>query len=183
MSSTVENENTLEKICLSVEEDIKKFRGNDIKEFPLTAMSRAVSEAIWRVDHAPVMPTDDAGRALDVGTGSGIHAFVMSKKGFPQVTAIDVNEKAIKLAYARAQRLHFSASLATSIRGGPEPQILFMSSDLEGIAKLRPDPYALIAFNPPAYYPIASVDFASPVTRGVYVDDCEKYADHKQSHL
>ena len=185
MPSAVENEKTLEKICQSVEEDIKneKSRGDDIKEFPLTAMSRGVSEAIWRVDYAPVMPIDDAGRALDVGTGSGIHAFVMSKKGFSHVTAIDVNEKAIKLAHARAERLGFSASLATPTHGGNEPQILFMSSDLERIATLSAESYALIAFNPPAYYPIASVDFTSPVTRGVYVDGCEKYDDHKQSHL
>ena len=104
-------ESPLDEIYRLVQQDMHNY-SHVVKEFPLTTMSRAVANAIWHLDLASGGPVEAAGKALDVGTGSGIHAFVAARKGFSQVTAIDVNEKAVELAYARAGRFGFSAHLA-----------------------------------------------------------------------
>ena len=130
-------------------------------EFPLTAMTRAVAEAIWRLPSQEGVP----GRALDVGTGTGVHALIMSARGY-EVDAIDVNADAIRHAEDRARGLKCAVRNA---RTTDAPAIRFL---VAGVDDWRPrQGYGLITFNPPAYYhPLGSVD-NSPVAQGVFVDD------------
>ena len=63
------------------------------------------------------------GRALDVGTGSGILAIAMRKLGIPDVTAIDVDPTALANAEENAElnglkgKIRFSVAPLSSIRG------------------------------------------------------------------
>lgn len=131
-------------------------------EFPLTAMTRAVAEAIWR------LPSSQEGaprRALDVGTGTGVHALIMSARGY-DVDAIDVNADAIRYAEDRAGRLKCAVR---GVRTTDTPAIRFHVAGLDDWKQRHG--YDLITFNPPAYYhPLGSVA-NTPVAQGVFVDD------------
>src|ERR1700674_4992841 len=72
------------------------------KEFIPTRTSRAIGNAIWTmVDQ----PESKVCTALDVGTGTGIHAILMAARGYRYVTAIDSSVRAIEYARERWNRL------------------------------------------------------------------------------
>ncbi len=79
-----------------------------------------------------------AGRALDLGTGTGYIGLYLAQRGW-QVDAVDVSPRAVELAQANAER--------NGLAGGGESGALrvFHSDLFEQVE----GPYDLIAFNPP----------------------------------
>ncbi len=156
----------------AIEDDVKR-RSSWAHEFPLTTMTGAVAEAIWRL---PSTHERAARRALDVGTGTGVHALIMSALGF-DVDAIDISAEAIRFANARARRLENDVREA---RGADVLQVRFY---VAGVDDWTADPrYDLITFNPPAYYHPLGPVVDTPAARGVFVDD-ENHLDPRGALL
>lgn len=62
-------------------------------------------EYVDLVARAP-LPTDTGlHTAIDIGTGTGVLAAVLARRGFPQVLATDINPRAVRCAAANARRL------------------------------------------------------------------------------
>lgn len=139
-------------------------------EFPLTAMTRSIAEAIW---HLPVADQTDSTtiQALDVGTGTGVHALFILASGH-DVDAIDVSADAIRYAQARAERLQYALRAGEQrhpSRERVQPSVRF---DVAGIDSFKASHnYGLITFNPPAYYNTRGFLEPTPVAQGVFVDD------------
>jgi hypothetical protein len=74
------------------------------------------------------------GRAVDVGTGCGVMAFMLCKVGFAPVLATDTNPNAIESVRRQLERM------------SPTPQLTPRCTDLLGGERAPAD---LIAFNPP----------------------------------
>lgn len=139
-------------------------------EFPITHMSRGVARQIAKAAHL-----GPQGIALDVGTGSGVHAIVMAASGYPEVWAVDCNKAAIVSAEARAHR--FIDVTRSSV-------IQFATLDIDDVSQHVDPGCKLISFNPPAFYAFHPLDFNSPLQRGVYVGGAASAeASPEESHL
>lgn len=109
--------------------------------------------------------TGDRSSAVDVGTGSGILALMMSKAGIPYITATDQNPNAI-----------YSVGLEIE-RHAPEAKIQLSCCDLMSGSTSSP----LIVFNPP-WIPgdsVSSVDEALFFNGGLF----ERFFDQAQQKL
>ena len=123
-------------------------------EFPITSMSMELANVIKLL--AP--PQDNHSIALDVGTGCGIHSFLLVRRGFKAVLAIDRNESAIELACERGNRLHIDSKsidrgkVAEALleNSATEPRILLSAIPLQDLAELVETKFPLIVFNPPS---------------------------------
>lgn len=137
------------------------------REFPITAMTRAVAQTIRRLPAASDERAGAARRALDVGTGTGAHALIMCACGY-EVDAIDVNAQAIAYAKDRAERLR---CLLNDASGGHREAIPIRFA-VVGVDDYRQTVgYNMITCNPTAYYhPLGPIPDL-PVAQGVYVDD------------
>ena len=135
--------------------------GPKTPEFPLTKSSRAVAEAIWCAGEPPV---DSGSAAVDVGTGTGVHAFFMALRGYSRVVAVDVCPMAVECARARWERIR--PRLESS---GAVGDIEFQVRSVDGLPVVREA--ALMTFNPPAYYDFEGIPVRSPLESAVYVDD------------
>lgn len=96
------------------------------------------NEYVGLVDHAAAAKfggdaADSSGRVLEIGTGTGVLAAVLAKQGATQVTATDVNQRAVDCARANLERLGY----------GDRVEVV--------VADLWPDVsrYDVIIFNPP----------------------------------
>ena len=139
-------------------------------EFPLTAMTRAVAEAVWRLP-VPPQPDNTTRCALDVGTGTGVHALFMLARGY-EVHAFDVSKDAIRHARARAERLGPAIGRLPDVNLGPGRQPSRVRFSISGVDAFKESHrYGLITFNPPAYYNMRGFVEATPAARGVFVDD------------
>lgn len=135
-------------------------------EFPMTAMTRALAEAIWTLG-APAFNA----RALDVGVGGGVHALLMVLCGY-SVTAADVNAEAVAFARRRCERLlpTLRERQSTPLRWGqpPTPNTVVRGIDDNWSSEGR---FSLITFNPPAYYRLGAYFGDTPAASGVFVDE------------
>src|ERR1035437_7958359 len=75
-------------------------RCTDATEFPLSSMSRKIVHVMERLSNC-----SRKGFALDVGTGSGVHAIILNQMGYNCVLGVDSNSMAVDLALRRAIRL------------------------------------------------------------------------------
>jgi len=141
----------------------------DATEFPLSSMSRKIAHFIGRLTYCR-----RKGFALDVGTGSGVHAIILSKMGYSCVLGVDSNAKAVDLALRRAIRLGLPAAPISpnEIAGHPDgwgnAKVWFCPSPLQELNRLlfhRPD---VIVFNPPSFFFKSPVNASSPISTGVY---------------
>ena len=145
-------------------------------EFPLTTMSRALGERIWSLP-----PGENLGAtpALDVGTGTGAHALLMALRGFSNVIAIDCSSEAIRHAQQRAERLwplliealEPDDRALLTVNGNRSHSIVFHAISVDDVPSLAVPQFALVTFNPPAYYDFGHSDRDLPTFSGVYVDD------------
>lgn len=146
-----------EYVWRMITEDVVSF-GAAAQEFPLTVMTRALAESLWRL-HPEMIPLE-CRRAIDVGTGSGVHAIMMASRGFADVLAVDLNSDATQLAAARASRL---------LDRGRCRAIAFRDCALDEVGS-GDGGFGLITFNPPSFYDFGAADSLSPAFTGVYGD-------------
>ncbi len=73
--------------------------------------------------------------ALDIGSGSGILAYIIASRGFDKIIATDINEKAIKTIDFNSKRLNIKNIKATLVK---KNQAIFLNKK-----------YDLIVSNPP----------------------------------
>lgn len=133
------------------------------REFPVTTMSRALSTAIEFIVNSLNMPVHEM-KAIDVGTGSGVHAFLLATLGFNSVYGLDRSVQAISYANERAARLkneccNFNGNL---------PQ--FIHGCIETIANTTelPGQFDLMVMNPPAFYTLGPINIATPIDSGLF---------------
>lgn len=161
-----------EHVWIAALEDLEARRSST-GEFPMTAMTRALAEAIWRIQALPVF--DFNARALDVGVGGGIHALLMALCGYA-VTASDINAEAVEYARARCNRLlprlrHLQSASVLPTRSSSEPTTpAFVVRGVDDDWSLE-GRFSLITFNPPAYYRLGMYFGDIPAASGVFVDD------------
>lgn len=150
-------------------------------EFPISKMSMSLASAIAALDRS--------GRrrlALDVGTGTGVHAFITHNLKFQTVLAIDRNGKAIDHALRRAETFGISSStvnssqLHTAVPSSPHSLLFSVCAQEQIAASLQmPGSFDLISFNPPGFFHAEDAQLESPLASGVYssVDtDCRVVA-------
>ena len=133
--------------------------GADAREFPLTDMSRALAQEIWRLP--PAGSRQDCSAAVDVGTGTGVHAILMAARGYAPVYAIDANVDATRLAASRARRL---------LAPHHAQHITFIPESLDTSEHTAITAVSLATFNPPSFYDFGEADTNTPAFTGVYVD-------------
>lgn len=148
------------RIVTRVADDLTSRASATKCEFPITSMSRSLAKALDAI--RPQIRT--RGAALDVGTGSGIHALQMAFHGFRRVDAIDICRGAIQCAGERWRRL------ALDLVDEPRIEPNFIHCRLQDVAG---DPhlageYDLISFNPPAYLALDKVNLENPLEAGLY---------------
>jgi len=150
-----------------VENDL--VRCTDAAEFPLSSMSRKIVDVLDRHSNC-----SRKGFALDVGTGSGVHAIILNQMGYNCVLGVDSNSMAVSLALRRAIRLGLSAAPISRGRIAGESvnwgnaKIWFCASPLQELNKFLSRSADLIIFNPPSFFSKSSIDDSSPVSTGVY---------------
>lgn len=105
-------------------------------------------EYVALVAQAPLPGAADTLRAFDIGTGSGVLAAVLARRGVAQVVATDLDERALACARANLQRL--------------APGVQLLRADL-----FPPGRAHLVVCNPP-WLPARAT---SPVERAVYDED------------
>lgn len=124
------------------------------EDFPITEMSRCIAEYLWtfctKIPDAPP-------KALDVGTGSGVHALLLAHKGH-QVHAIDINEDAVQ--HTKHRLAQYFPSHA--------PNISVVVKDLRSLAESA-ETYDIVVFNPPAYRPYRGHEPQTSASSGVYL--------------
>lgn len=151
-------------------EDLEERR-QSTREFPMTAMTRALAEAVWIYGGSSSLKRD--ARALDVGTGSGIHALLMALRGHA-VLATDTHDEAVTHARARfarlSPRLHdvHSLRMALGVSGYAGEATLMVRSLDDDWSR---DTFSLITFNPPAYYSVGLSIGKAPAATGVFVGE------------
>lgn len=83
-----------------------RFYGMNLKVTPATLIPRPETEELVELIVKEADGREDL-RVLDVGTGSGGIAIALSRNlRFPEVTAIDISEEALKVAEENAAKLH-----------------------------------------------------------------------------
>ena len=102
-----------ENLIEMVKQDLAHSPSPDL-EFPVSSMSLQLASVLKGIEPPP----DKHSAALDVGTGCGIHSFVLHRRGFNSVLAIDCNERAVSLACARGIRLGIDSRLTERARVG-----------------------------------------------------------------
>jgi len=159
------------------------------REFPISTMSKTLAHVIEELA-APA--EGEPTYALDVGTGTGIHAFILQGKGF-SVIATDCNEEAVQLAYRHASKAGIQcrkvdrgllAAAVKSSRKSPR-EIVFATVSLQDLANqvgtdIRFSP---ITFNPPGFFFLGNTERSSPVAVGVYASPVTQASDRRASLL
>ncbi len=158
---------SFEEIWVATLQDLEDRR-KSTGEFPMTTMTRALAEAIWaRGRSSPVLV---GARALDVGTGCGVHALLMALRGF-EVAATDINEGAIAYARARYERLSTRPQRIHSpwmdLQPSTHARATFMVRSMAD--DWSSERFSLITFNPPAFYSLGASFGDAPAATGVFV--------------
>jgi len=176
-----------EDLIEKVREEIAQSPSTEL-EFPISSMSVQLASVI----NGLARPSDIHSAALDVGTGCGIHSFLLHKRGFNSVLAIDCNERAVALACARGVRLGIDSRLtdrtevATALAEDgmtSRPHVLFSAVPLQELAALVGTKFSLIVFNPPAFFFVRDANVSSPAASGVYAGDTRTALEVDQSLL
>jgi hypothetical protein len=178
--------NPEEDLIAKVREELNQSPLADL-EFPVSSMSLQLAKVLKGL----ASPNDNYAAALDVGTGCGIHSFVLNQRGFNPVLAIDSNERAIVLACNRGVRLGIDSRLTERAEIAAEllednattPRVLFSSISLQDLEGLVASKFQLIAFNPPAFFFVRDTDLSCPAASGVYAGDARRALDVDQGLL
>jgi len=175
-----------ENLIEMVKQDLAHSPSPDL-EFPVSSMSLQLASVLKGIEPPP----DKHSAALDVGTGCGIHSFVLHRRGFNSVLAIDCNERAVSLACARGIRLGIDSRLTERARvgtallenGATAPRVLFSPLSLQEVAQFVAAKFHLIVFNPPAFFFVRDADLSTPAATGVYAGDTRRALDVDQGLL
>jgi SAM-dependent methyltransferase len=143
-------------------------------EFPITAMSEALGRAL---DGVLSNPPSRFRSAVDVGTGSGIHAAILGAHGLAKVLAIDLSNDAVEGARARLDRL----GPALGPRRGP---VAFENLGVDDLPDMG-ETFDLAVTNPPSFFRPSGLEAShmSPVEHGVYDGTRRERADPKTAFL
>lgn len=70
-------------------------------------------EYVDLVAHAPLPPQalEEGGKAFDIGTGTGVLALVLARRGVPKIIATDTNPRAVACANENSRRLNLSSQV------------------------------------------------------------------------
>jgi methylase of polypeptide subunit release factors len=175
-----------EDLVAIVKKELAHLPSTDL-EFPVSSMSQQLANALKNL---PAL-TNNHSPALDVGTGCGIHSFLLHQMGFHPVLAIDSNERAVRLACARGVRLGIDCTFtdrpkvqeALTENGTSGPRVLFSAIPLQDLAAFVKTEFRLMVFNPPAFFFVRNADLSSPAASGVYAGDTRSALDVDQSLL
>jgi SAM-dependent methyltransferase len=159
------------------------------REFPVSTMSKTLAHVI---DQLAAPAEGEPTYALDVGTGTGIHAFILYGKGFP-VVATDCNEEAVQLAYRHASKAGIQCQkvdqgkLAAAVKSSRKfpREIVFATVPLQDLANQVGTgiKFSPITFNPPGFFFLENTDRSSPVAVGVYASPVSQALDRGASLL
>lgn len=143
-----------------IEADIAKCKC-DVHEFPVTTMTRTLWEGIAAIAQL----LDHPKAALDVGSGSGAHSFLLASLGVENVQGLERCEKAVACAKDRAHRLCAALPEAAS---WAQPQ--FIQGSVEAIPPNNEmhDQFDIMTMNPPAFYYPTQIDTSNPLDSGLY---------------
>ncbi len=154
------------------------LQSSDIKEFPISPMSAALSTAIHHViEDMRIMDSPNL-CGLDVGSGSGIQAAILSYCGCTEVSSIDISDQAVIAARSRFERLCHSITSLKKIEA-KNPQFKLCSLLEMPIDK---DKYDIIVTNPPSYFTDRS-KHETPLDMGLYDGSAQYSLDPKKSFL
>jgi SAM-dependent methyltransferase len=146
---------------------------NPYPEFPVTMMSSDLARAIG--DLPPLLRVRPRS-ALDVGTGSGLHASALAVAGIQEIDAVDIAAPAVAAAQRRFFRLRPQLD---RLAGTAVPAPRFTVCDMEA-ADLR-KPYDLIVANPPSFFPARATEVPdTPITRALFDGD-RRQADNVEN--
>jgi Ribosomal protein L11 methyltransferase (PrmA) len=146
------------------------YRGGErsAPEFPVSAMSRKMAGVLDALIRGCPALRDPNATCLDMGTGSGVHAFVSLRAGVPLVVGIDASKKALAHTEKRATRLIEHGVLPVNVRARLQLQV----GDVQVMNRSEERRYRLMTFNPPGFLkPSVPIDDDDPLDRGVY-EDC-----------
>lgn len=160
-----QEQGSFESLWKVIESDVESHGREQGREFPLSTMCRATAERIWRTRPPRTSVPAASGAALDIGTGTGVHAMVMAARGYPRVEAIDVSREAVGLARRRWLRLR--SGRGASRCGFDRGRIRFSQLGVDEAGSIGP--FALIAFNPPGFFNPLGAGLDDPAARGVYL--------------
>lgn len=130
-----------------------------VHEFPVTTMTCALWSGIKLIaqmlDHPRV--------ALDVGSGSGVHSFLLASLGVKKVYGLERCELAVSHAKDRANRFQeYSPGNWTLPR--------FILGCVEAVPSSNelPDQFDIMTMNPPAFFSSTELNISSPLDSGLY---------------
>ncbi|MFD4461772.1 methyltransferase [Nocardia sp. NPDC058480] len=121
------------------------------------------SEYVDLVADAPLDP--EVRTAFDLGTGTGVLAALLAKRGVPEVVATDINPRALRCAKDNAERLGYATTITVT-----------------GPALYPPGRADLVVCNPPWLPGVPTSD----LERGVYDEDqsmLTEFARDLRAHL
>ncbi|MDP2433151.1 MAG: hypothetical protein Q8O33_14150 [Pseudomonadota bacterium] len=143
-----------------IEADIASCRCG-VPEFPVTTMTRT----LWSGIKAIAKLLDRPKAALDAGSGSGAHSFLLASLGVENVQGLERCGEAVACAKDRANRLHAALPDAANWAW---PQ--FIQGCVEAVPRNSEllDQFDIMTMNPPAFYTPTKIDISRPLDSGLY---------------
>jgi len=154
----------------------RKDLQDNVHEFPITAMSEVLAHALCDL---LAKSSSLIERALDVGTGNGIHAAILCTSGIKDVLAIDISEDAIQGAIERYGRL---LEKSGNGRGFPSPR--FEVLDVDQFQSLGRT-FQLVVTNPPSFFQPqpSNPSLFNAIESGIYDGERGRWRDPRSAFL
>jgi methylase of polypeptide subunit release factors len=113
-SVTEHLQNVSDKVAPSDEDTVGHYNGMEL-EIPASVFNPAKGRSTKKMEQAiNLIPPQRSDDVLELGTGSGILAILLSKLGIKSLTATDINEKAVEGANTNFEQHHVGARTLVS---------------------------------------------------------------------
>lgn len=156
-----------QRVLDEVEADLHQAGERSGPEFPVSAMSREMAGVLDTLIRSCPALREPTAACLDMGTGSGVHAFVSLAAGVPSVLGIDLCDRALAHTRERATRLVHRGVLPVDAK----TRFQLRAGDVHEPSNPEEQRFRLMTFNPPGFLKASSpIDDDDPLDRGVYED-------------
>lgn len=157
-----------QRVLEEVEADLHQSGERSGPEFPVSVMSREMAGVLDTLIRRCPALRDPTAICLDMGTGSGVHAFVSLAAGVPSVVGIDACDSALAHTHERAKRLVDRGVLPVDTT----TRFQLQAGDVHEPSSAETRRFRLMTFNPPGFLKASSpIDDDDPLDRGVYEDN------------
>lgn len=171
--SPTEQNTAVEKLITFYRDDLTQSNLDaNPEEFPITPMGEALARAMARVIGR--LAVESSPRALDMGTGSGIHSAILSLMGCRDIRAVDIHPDAVSAAADRFDRLTPNLQML-------EGSVVHPVYEVADIDDISGGAWDIIVANPPGYF--HHVPPRTPLESGLFDGPVEEARNSEKSFL